>query len=134
MYICYDWLSLLIAVQSQYFCCCSQCCLSLMSRVVRKPAFCICENKDADQLAVTAKLISAFVFATWIVQFLFYLNPKFQASSHLLWLYSPVCVRPGRKPEGRFSHNEAHLCQYRYCLVQITFSSVKRVWVAGERA
>ena len=22
----------------------------LMSRVVRKPAFCICENKDADQL------------------------------------------------------------------------------------
>ena len=29
---------------------------------------------------------------------LFYLNPKFQASSHLLWLYSPVCVRPGRKP------------------------------------
>ena len=39
-----------------------------MSRVVRKPAFCICENKDADQLRgnreVTAKLISAFVFAT----------------------------------------------------------------------
>ena len=29
---------------------------------------------------------------------LFYLNPKFQASSHLLWLYSPVCVGPGRKP------------------------------------
>ena len=27
--------------------------------------------------AVTAKLISAFVFATWIEQFLFYLNPKF---------------------------------------------------------
>ena len=25
----------------------------------------------------TAKLISAFVFATWIVQFLFLLNPKF---------------------------------------------------------
>ena len=30
---------------------------------------------------VTAKLISAFVFATGIVQFLFYLNKKFQASS-----------------------------------------------------
>ena len=76
-----------------------------MGLVVRKPAFCICENKDADQLrgytisfAVTAKLISAFVFATWIVQFLIYLNPKFQASSHLLWLYSPVCVGPGQKP------------------------------------
>ena len=66
---------------------------------MRKPAFCICENKDADQLAVTpAKLISAFVFATWKVQSRYYLHPKFQASSHLLWLYSPVCVGPGQKP------------------------------------
>ena len=32
---------------------------------------------------VTAKLISAFVFATWIVQYLYFLNTKFQASSHL---------------------------------------------------
>ena len=63
---------------------------------MRKPAFCICENKDADQLR--GYVISAFVFATGIVQSLFYLNPKFQASSHLLQLYSPVCVRPGRKP------------------------------------
>ena len=31
------------------------------------------------------------------MQFL-HLNPKFQASSHLLWLYRPVCVGPGRKP------------------------------------
>ena len=48
--------------------------------------------------AVTAKLISAFVFATWIVHSLIFLNPKFQASSHLLWLYSPVCFGPGQKP------------------------------------
>ena len=48
--------------------------------------------------AVTAKLISAFVFATRIVQFLVYLNPKFQASSSFLSLYRPVCVGPGRKP------------------------------------
>ena len=46
----------------------------------------------------TKTQISAFVFATWIVQFLYFPNPKFQASSHLLWLYSPVCARPGRKP------------------------------------
>ena len=26
------------------------------------------------------------------------LLPKFHASTHLLWLYSPVCVGPGRKP------------------------------------
>ena len=48
--------------------------------------------------SVTAKLISAFVFAARIVQSLYFLNPKFQASSHLLWLYSPACVGPGRKP------------------------------------
>ena len=47
--------------------------------------------------AVTAKLISAFVFATRIIQFIYFLNPKFQASSHLLWSYSLVCVGPGRK-------------------------------------
>ena len=58
-----------------------------MSRIVRKPDFCLCE-----------KLISAFVFATRIVQFLFYLNPKFQASRSFLSLYRPVCVGPGRKP------------------------------------
>ena len=57
----------------------------------------------------TAKLISAFVFASRIVQSLFFLIPKFQASSHLLWLYSPVCVGPGRKPEDRYSHNEARI-------------------------
>ena len=53
---------------------------------MRKPAFCIC-----------AQLLSAFVFATRIEQLLHFLNPKFQASSVLLWLYSPVCVGPGRK-------------------------------------
>ena len=49
--------------------------------------------------AVTAKLISAFVFATQIVQSLYYLHTKFQASNHLLWLHvQPGCVGPGRKP------------------------------------
>ena len=69
-----------------------------------KPTICICENKDA----VTAKLISAFVFATQIVQFLFYLNPKFQDSSSFLCLYRPVCVGPVRKPHCWFSHEAAH--------------------------
>ena len=66
-----------------------------MSLVMRKPACCICENKDADQLR---ELISAFVFATRIVQSLYSLNLKSQVSNNLLWLYSPVCVGPGRKP------------------------------------
>ena len=73
-------------------------CHNQMSRVVRKPAFAYAKTKTQISFAVTAKLISAFVFATRIVQSLFYLNPKFQASSHIQSLYSPVCVRPGRKP------------------------------------
>ena len=46
----------------------------------------------------TAKLISAFVFTTQIVQSLYFLNTKFQASIHLMRLYSPVSVGPVRKP------------------------------------
>ena len=72
--------------------------LIYLSLVMRKPAFCICENKDADQLRGNAKLISAFVFATRLVQSFCFLNPKFQASSHLLWLHGRVSVGPGRKP------------------------------------
>ena len=68
---------------------------------MRKPDFCICENKGADQLSVTAKLISAFVLATQIVQSLLYLNPKFQVSGYFLKLCSLVCVGPGRKPRRK---------------------------------
>ena len=60
--------------------------------------FAYAKTKTQTSFAVTAKLISAFVVATRIVQSLYFLNPKFQASSHLLCLCSPVCVRPGRKP------------------------------------
>ena len=74
-----------------------------------KPTICLGENKGADQLRVIAKLISAFVFATQIVQFLFYLNRKFQASSSFLCLYRPVCVGPVRKPHCWFSHEAAHI-------------------------
>ena len=45
----------------------------------------------------TAKLINAFVFATRIIQSLYFLNLKFQNSSHLVLLYSRVCVGPGPK-------------------------------------
>ena len=61
------------------------------------------------KLVVTAQLISAFDYATWIYStiFLYFLNSKFQATCHLLWLYSLVCVGPGGKPD-RFSHDKAH--------------------------
>ena len=100
-----------------------------MSRLMRKPTICICENKDADQLrsncdAVTAKLISAFIFATRIVQFLYFLNPKFPVSSHLLCLYSPVCVGPVRKPHCWFSHG--HGCGTKKSLFLNIISPCKK--------
>ena len=64
-----------------------------------KTTYCIiCENKDADQLRGYREADYAFVFATWIVQSFFFINPKFQASSLFLCLYRQVCVRPGRNP------------------------------------
>ena len=59
--------------------------ISHMQKQNRRSAYC-----KADQL--TAKLISNFVFATRIIQFLYFLNPKFPVSGHLLCLYSSVCV------------------------------------------
>ena len=53
-----------------------------MGHIMRKPDFCLCENKGTTQ----------------IIQSLFFLNTKFPASSHLLCLYSSVCIRPGPKP------------------------------------
>ena len=53
-----------------------------MSRVMRKSDFCICKNKDADQ-----RLCIRYIR---IVQSLYFLILRFQASSHLLCLKSPV--------------------------------------------
>ena len=67
------------------------------------------QTKTQISFAVTAKLIITFVFATRIVLFLFYLNPKFQASSSFLCLYRSVCVGPVRKPHCWFSHGAAQI-------------------------
>ena len=57
-----------------------------MSSIMRKSHFTYAKTKAQISLAVSVKLISAFVFATSIVQLLFFLNSKLAASSHLLWL------------------------------------------------
>ena len=64
---------------------------------MRKPAFCICENKDADQLRGNRKADQRLCFC-YIVRSLYFLYTKFQASSHPVWLHSRVGVRPGWKP------------------------------------
>ena len=50
------------------------------------------------------KLISAIVFATGIVKFLYFIYPKFPVYVCLLCLYSSVCV----EPIYWFSHDTAH--------------------------
>ena len=65
---------------------------------MRKPAFCICENKDADQLRGNREADQRLCFRYTDSTIPLLSNSEIQASSHILWLNSPVCVRPGRKP------------------------------------
>ena len=65
---------------------------------MRKPAFCIFENKGADQLCGDRTADQRLCFhyiGNLIVQFLCFLH--LQASSYLLVIYSRVCVGHGRK-------------------------------------
>ena len=84
---------------------------------MRQPAFSYAKTKAQISFAVTAKLISAFVFATRIVQSLFFFNLKFQTSSPLLSLYRPVCVRPVWKPHCWFSLDAVHLLLFQDTVV-----------------
>ena len=63
---------------------------------MRKPAFCICENKDADQLRGNREADQGLCFR-YTDSTIPLLPVKFQASRHLQWLYSPVYVGPGQK-------------------------------------
>ena len=77
-----------------------------MSPVVRKSAFCICENKDADQLGGNRTAHQRLCFR-YLVQSLYFLNPKFQASDCPLWFLSG----PVGNPEDKFSSDAAHLSE-----------------------
>ena len=64
---------------------------------MRKPVFAYAKTMVQISCAVTVLLLSIFVFSTLSLQSVYFLNLKFQASSHLLWLYHLVCVGPGQK-------------------------------------
>ena len=65
---------------------------------MRKPAFCRCENKDGDQLRGNREADQRLYFHYTDSTTLFFRYTQFQVSSHPVWLYSLVCVGPGRKP------------------------------------
>ena len=81
--------------------------LQHMSLVMRKPAFCICENKDADQLCGNCEADQRLCFRCIASKILFFLNLKFQA------IFCDCTARfvsdKVINPEDRFSHNEAHM-------------------------
>ena len=77
---------------------------------MRKPFFAYAKTNTQISCAVTAQLFNAFVFATQIVQSLFFINPNFQGSNHLLLLYSLVCVGPSREHKRPvFSQRDSYL-------------------------
>ena len=83
------------------------CSLRFEPRHEKTVFFAYAKTKTQISFAVTAKLISAFVFATHIVQSPYFLN------------FKPLDILCGRaalfvwdlvgNPKDRFSHNEAHL-------------------------
>ena len=92
------------------------------------------KTKTQISFAVTAELISVFVFTTQIVQSLYFLNLEFQASRS-------SCVFCGctarfvsdlvGNPEDRFSHNKAQiiskLCSLKKSTVMIPSSSDRQI-------
>ena len=82
---------------------------------MRKPDFAYAKTKAQISFAVIAKLISAIiVFATRIVQFLFYIKPKFHDSSFFPWVYKAVLSDLVGHHEDRFSHDAAQLILNNY--------------------
>ena len=97
-----------------------------LSRVVRKLAFRICQKiKTQISCAVTTQLLSPFVFAIQIVQFLHFLNLKFQAPSHLLRLYSPICVGLDWKPQRQVFSPRGSFTLKALWLLETLFDAAK---------
>ena len=76
-----------------------------MSRVVRKPDFCICENKDADQLRGNREADQRLCFRH--TDSTIPLLPKSKISS--IYPSSVIVSDLVGNPEDRFSHNEAQI-------------------------
>ena len=105
---------------------------------MKKPTICTCQTEGADQLR--SKLISDFVFATQIVQFLYFLNPKRYTDSTIpllskskisSLLYSSVGVGPVQKQHCWFSHNVAHFIEV-FVFVPYCFDDVLNKYAADS--
>ena len=83
-----------------------------------KPAFCICEKKDTDQLHCDHAADQRLCFRYIDSIFCLLGKSEFPTSCHLLLLYSWVCVRPGRKPRRPvFLRRGSYMKMYLFLLV-----------------
>ena len=96
---------------------------------MRKPAFCICENQDADQLRVNREGDQRLCFRYSDSTIPLLPKSEIQVPSHPLWQYSPVCVGPGRKPRrpvfsqrGSFLEASDDLMKRNFCVYQTMYS------------
>ena len=96
-----------------------------MSRVLRKPDFCICENKDADQLRgnreADQRLCFRYTDSTIPLQCTSYIR-NFKPPAIFCGCTARFVWDQVGNPEDRFSHNEAHLI-----IAVVTASSAARV-------
>ena len=79
-----------------------------ISPIMRKLTFCML-RKQRHRLCINCKADQNLCFSCFDSSLSLFLNTKIHASSHTLWLYSLVCVRPGENPHRWFSRVEAHM-------------------------
>ena len=81
-----------------------------------KTGYCIWENKDADQLRGNREADQhlCFRYADSTIPLL---SKSVQASSHLLQLYSLVCVRAGRKPHRPVFSRRGSYVNHHFILI-----------------
>ena len=96
-------------------------CMTFEPRREKTGFFAYAKTRTQISFAVTVKLISAFFFATRIVQSLFYLNSKFKPLTIFCDCTARFVWDLVRNPEDRFSHNEAHLknCSFHFFLLSL---------------
>ena len=94
-----------------------------MSLVIRKPDFCICENKDADQLRGNREADQRLCFRN--IDSTIPLLPKYEISKSL----TIFCGCEARfvsdlvgNPEDRFSHNMAHMLNPQFGIFAWVYS------------
>ena len=93
-----------------------------LSCFMRKPVS-AAKVKTQISRAVTVQLIRAFVFATTIIHSLYFLNSKFQASIHLLWLLVLELVG---NLKDRFSRDAAQININKHVIETLTLNRQQR--------